>query len=57
MQFGEHLDMAQLEKSFFAFRQRYSENLQTLANDTLRTASLEKRIHFRVEARLKNEIQ
>jgi hypothetical protein len=57
MQFQETLHMAEIEKEFFSFRQRYSENLQVLTNDTLRTRKMEIRTHFQVEARLKNEIQ
>ena len=57
MQFQEHLEVGEIEKEFLAFRKRYSENLQVLCNDTLRTRKLETKTHFRVETRLKNDIQ
>jgi hypothetical protein len=57
MQFEQTLDLAQLEKDFFAFRQRFSENIQALANDSFRTNRLEIKTHHRIENRLKNEIE
>jgi hypothetical protein len=56
MKFNPEFDVLSFAKEFDDYRRRYSDNIQLLGNDTLRTDRFDKKMQGQVNIRLGNEI-